>query len=150
MQSHKYRTLFLMLPLQAEALTVIEEFVRGQLKQIRTNTEIGLDNIGARLLKDSASVISKSLTKLFNRSLVTLIFPSLNMEVWKGIRPLKKGDHYAPNNYRPITVLPTLSKFLKKAVHNQLYYFLNNNKIITSKQFGFRPKLSKYSLDTLY
>ena len=47
-----------------------------------------------------------------------------------------------PSNYRPITVLPTLSKILEKAIHNQLYYFLNNNKIITSKQFGFRPKLS--------
>ena len=42
----------------------------------------------------------------------------------------------------PITVLPTLSKILEKAVHNQLYYFLDENKIITSKQFGFRPKLS--------
>ena len=39
-------------------------------------------------------------------------------------------------------MLPTLSKILEKAVNNQLYYFLNDNKIITSKQFGFRPKLS--------
>ena len=39
-------------------------------------------------------------------------------------------------------MLHTLSKILEKAVHNQLYYFLNDNKIITSKQFGFRPKLS--------
>ena len=29
-----------------------------------------------------------------------------------------------------------------QVVHNQLYYFLNVNKIITSEQFGFRPKLS--------
>ena len=64
------------------------------------------------------------------------------MEVWKGICPLQKGDRCDPNNYRPITVLPTLSKILEKAVHNQLYYFLSENKIITSKQFGFRPKLS--------
>ena len=48
-----------MLPHQAEAVTVIEEFVRGQLKRLGTNTAIGLDNIRARLLKDSASVISK-------------------------------------------------------------------------------------------
>ena len=45
---------------------ITEEFVRGQLKQLRTNKAIGLDNISARLLKDSASAISKSLTKLFN------------------------------------------------------------------------------------
>ena len=46
------------------------------------------------------------------------------------------------NNYRPITVLPTISKILEKAVHIQLYAYLKNNEIITSKQFGFRPKLS--------
>ena len=64
------------------------------------------------------------------------------MEVGKVSALFKKGDRCDPNNYRPITVLPTLSKILEKAVHNQLYYFLNENKIITPKQFGFRPKLS--------
>ena len=120
---------------------ITEEFVRGQLKQLRTNKAIGLDNISARLLKDSASAISKSLTKLFNQSLVTRTFPSL-WKFGKVSALFKKGDRCDPNNYRPITVLPTLSKILEKAVHNQLYYFLNDNKIITSKQFGFRPKLS--------
>ena len=120
---------------------ITEEFVRGQLKQLRTNKAIGLDNISARLLKDSASAISKSLTKLFNQSLVTRTFPSL-WKFGKVSALFKKGDRCDPNNYRPITVLPTLSKILEKAVHNQLYYFLNDNKIITSKQLGFRPKLS--------
>ena len=35
-----------------------------------------------------------------------------------------------------------MSKILEKAVHIQLYAYLTNNKIITSKQFGFRPRLS--------
>ena len=35
-----------------------------------------------------------------------------------------------------------LSKNLEKTAHNQLYYFVNDHKIITSKQFGFRPKIS--------
>ena len=39
-------------------------------------------------------------------------------------------------------MLPTLRKILEKAVNNKLYYFLNESKIIASKQFGFRPKLS--------
>ena len=39
-------------------------------------------------------------------------------------------------------MLPTISKILEKAVHIQLYAYLKNNEIITSKQFGFRPKLS--------
>ena len=54
----------------------------------------------------------------------------------------KKGDRCDANNYRPITVLPTISKILEKAMHTQLYAYLMNNGILTSKQFGVRPKLS--------
>ena len=118
-----------------------EDFVLRQLQQLKTNKAIGLDNISARLLKDSATVISASLTRLFNLSLETRIFPFL----WKSGKVtalFKKGDRCDANNYRPITVLPTISKILEKAVHIQLYAYLKNNEIITSKQFGFRPKLS--------
>ena len=120
---------------------ITEKFVRGQLKQRRTNKAIGLDNTSARLLNDSASVISKSLTKLFSKSLVTLTFPSL-WKIEKVSAFFKKGDSCDQNSYRPITVLPTLGKIQEKAVHNQLYYFLNENRIIIFKQFCFRPKLS--------
>ena len=103
--------------------------------------EIGLDNISARLLKDSASVISASLTRLFNLSLETRTFPSL-WKFGKVAALFKKGDRCDANNYRPITVLRTISKILEKAVHTQLYAYLKNSGILTSKQFGFRPKLS--------
>ena len=73
--------------------------------------------------------------------MVTCTFPSL-WKFGKASALFKKGDRCDPNNYRPITVLLTLSKILEKAVHNQLYFFLSDNKIITSKQFGFRPQLS--------
>jgi len=39
-----------------------------------------------------------------------------------------------------ITVPPSLSKILEKGIHNQLYYFFNANKAITSKQFTFLAK----------
>ena len=45
----------------------------------------------------------------------------------------QQNSHYA---------WPTISKILEKAVHTQLYAYLKNNGILTSKQFGFRPKLS--------
>ena len=102
------------------------------------NKSISLDNISARLLKDSANVISKSLTKLFNWSLVTHTFPSL-WKFGKESALFKEGDRCDPNNK---SRLPSLSKILEKAVHNQLYHFLYENKVITPKQFGFRPKLS--------
>ena len=47
------------------------------------------------------------------------------------------------SNYRPITVLPILSKILERLVHTQIYSYLCENKILSQSQFGFiDPKLS--------
>ena len=54
----------------------------------------------------------------------------------------KSGNRNDTNNYRPITLLPIISKILEKAVHGQIYRYLNEHKLLTSKQFGFREKLS--------
>ena len=52
------------------------------------------------------------------------------------------GDRTDCNKYRSITVLPTISKILERAVHQQMYEFLSANELLTPNQFGFRPKLS--------
>ena len=129
------------LPYEFTFEPIMEDFILRQPQQLKTNKAIGLDNFSARLLKDSATIISASLTRLFNLSLETHIFPSL-WKFGKVTELFKKGDRCDANNYRPITVLPTICKILEKAVHIQLYAYLKNNEIITSKQFGFRPKLS--------
>ena len=54
----------------------------------------------------------------------------------------KSGNHSDVNNYRPITILPVVSKLLEKAVYFQLNKFLAEQNLLTTKQFGFRPKLS--------
>ena len=77
-----------------------------------------------RLLKDSASVIAKPLTTIINLSLAKGKVP----DEWKAARviPLfKKGKIENLDNYRPISVLSTASKILERAVHCQLYEYLN-------------------------
>jgi len=55
------------------------------------------------------------------------------------VTPLhKSGDRKDPNNYRPISVLPILSKFLERHVHNHLYTYLNSNNLLYTRQSGFR------------
>ena len=117
------------------------QFTLMQLSRLKTNKAIGLDSISACLLKDSASVIADSLTLLFNRSLDSGNFPSL----WKCSKVsalFKSGDRCDPNNYRPISILPTISKILERGVHMQVYKYLMDNDILTPKEFGFRPKMS--------
>ena len=50
----------------------------------------------------------------------------------------KKGVKSDLNNYRPISVIPVVSKVLEKIVYDQLYQYLNNNKLLSSCQSGFR------------
>ena len=50
----------------------------------------------------------------------------------------KSGNKESPDNYRPISVLPVLSKVLEKVVHNQLSQYLEANDLLSDKQFGYR------------
>ena len=92
------------------------EKVEKYLKNIDLTKSTGLDNIGPRLLKLAAPFISDSLTYICNQSIINSTFPNK----WKEgkIRPLhKNGPRDDTNNYRPISVLPVLSKLLEKHVH---------------------------------
>ena len=63
----------------------------------------------------------------------------------------KSGDRTNASNYRSISVLPTLSEILEKAVHTQLYQFLVATKLLLSgKQFGFRKGLLTISALTSF
>lgn len=59
------------------------------------------------------------------------------------ITPLfKKGDRYLVKNYRPITLIPVLSKIYEKAIHRRLIDFFDKYKIIAKEQFGFQKHKS--------
>ena len=112
-----------------------------QVSNLKTNKSTGLDGISARLLKDAAAIIAPTLTDIFNQSLKSSVF----LKIWKEgkVTPIyKSGDLCNMSNYRPITVLPILSKILERLVHTQIYSYLSENKILSQSQFGFRPKLS--------
>ena len=54
----------------------------------------------------------------------------------------KKGPRTAPGNYRPISILPVISKILERIVHDQIYDYLSKHKLLAIQQSGFRPKHS--------
>ena len=74
---------------------------------------------------------------LFNTSLETSIFP----DIWKIARvaPIyKEGDNSEKTNYRPISVLPVISRLFERLIYNQLYRHLNLNNLLANEQSGFR------------
>jgi hypothetical protein len=52
----------------------------------------------------------------------------------------KKDDTRILNNYRPIALLPSLSKFLEKLIAKRILSFVTNTNVLNPHQYGFRPK----------
>ena len=116
----------------------IEEFeVFKFLNSLNPNKSAGKDTIGPRLLKLSAPIISKVVTHLINISLKYGVFPD-DLKIAKVSPIFKKGDKTDPGNYRPVSVLPTLSKIFEKHVAQQLKHFLNVHNLLHQEQSGFR------------
>ena len=115
--------------------------VRNLLSKLSTSKACGIDGITPQVLKDSAGIISDTLCHILNRSLTTGIF----FDSWKTAKvfPIHKGSAKTdPNNYRPISVLPILTKMFEKIVFDQLYLYLTQNDILTKFQSGFRSNHS--------
>ena len=98
---------------------------------------MGLDNIPARLLIDSADNVPKPLAEIINCSLKSGRVP-LDFKSARVIPLFKKGKVVEMDNYRPISILPTDSKLLERAVHHQLYQYLREHNILSPFQYGFR------------
>ena len=98
----------------------------------------GNDGVSAKLLRIAAPAIADSLCKLINFCIEKQTFPTK----WKvgKVTPIYKGqrnrDH--KNNYRPLTVLPILSKLLEKNISDHLCGFLEENTLLHRFQSGFR------------
>ena len=73
------------------------------------------------------------------------ILKSALLDKWKEgkVRPLyKNGPKDDTNNYRPISILPVISKMLEKHVNESLMTYLTSHKLLHSTQSGFRPNHS--------
>ena len=96
--------------------------------------------------------ISIPLTSIINNSIGTGIFPN-ELKRARVVPIFKKGSSENPNNYRPISILNTISKIFERHVANQLREFLTENNIIHPTQSGFRKSHSclsalTYMIDT--
>ena len=116
---------------------VNESLVVKTLQGLKASKASGLDNISPSMLKDAAVVVAKPLTRIVIESLSQGTVPS----EWKyaKVTPLyKKGMSTDMDNYRPISVLPVVSKVLERVVHHQLHSFLSEHKLLSPFQCGFR------------
>ena len=110
---------------------VVSEQVALAMNKIKTSHGFGLDEISSP---------GGTPESVFNLSMSAGVFP----EQWKiaRIAPIyKDGQSDIRSNYRPISVLPVISKLFEKLVNDQYYNFLVSNHLLYSHQSSFRRLL---------
>ena len=111
------------------------------ISSFKSKTSSGHDGVSSKLVKDLKYALSFPLSIIINNSLAMGLVP--NMAKLAKIIPIYKAkDKKDISNYRPISLLPVVSKILKKVVHKNLYTFLEKNKVIYASQYGFRKNRS--------
>eukprot|EP00117_Sycon_ciliatum_P005506 scpid34343/ scgid6119/ RNA-directed DNA polymerase from mobile element jockey; Reverse transcriptase len=119
--------------------------VRRTLRALNPSKATGPDAVPARVLRKCADSLALPLSKLF-----TLCFCSGHQPaMWKvaNVVPVhKKGPKSNPRNYRPISLLPIMSKCMESIVNRSLSNFLKKNDILSHRQFGFRTGLGTSDL----
>ena len=101
----------------------------------------GHDGINNKIIKLSLPVISIRICSLFNQCVKSGYFPQ-GLKVAKVVPLFKGGLKDSLENYRPISLLSSLSKIFERIIFNRMYNFANKQKILYEKQFGFQKKKS--------
>ena len=116
---------------------VSENIVSDILKELKTNKATGIDNLLGRFLKDASKVLATPIMQVCNLS-IKLSTVRDECKIAKLKPHYKKCKKTDPKNYRPISLLPVISKILEKVIHDQTMEFVNKKNILYKFQSGFR------------
>ena len=104
---------------------------------MRSDCSTGADQIPVKFLKPVADLIASPLTHIINSFISWSSFPT----AWKRgrISPIPKTDQPTePDHYRPISILPVLSKVFERLILQQMSAYLNQQDILQKSITGFR------------
>ena len=94
-------------------------------------------DISPKLLKALCNSFCPILLYLFNSCMLSGTFPD-ELKIARVIPLFKSGNRNLMSNFRPISILPTLSKIFGKLIHTRIYHVLDENQVLYNYQFGFR------------
>ena len=133
MQSPTLSTLYL----YSTSLTEIKKLISN----LQSKKSAGIDEISPTILKSTPDNILIALTHVFNLSLACGEFIS-DFKTAKVALIHKKGSVTNVCNYRPISLLCSMSKILEKLIYNHVVLFLKKQNFFYKYQFGFRKNHS--------
>lgn len=111
--------------------------VEGLIMNLKNKCANGWDNISNLFLKEFNNFVVPPLVHIFNLCLRDGIFP----KVFKHsiVHPIfKSGDRDRVCNYRPISILPGISKLIEKIINKRLLSYFESKNLFSPNQYGFR------------
>jgi hypothetical protein len=115
--------------------------LKETILSLKSKKSTGIDEISSTLLKAIYPSILDPLVYLINTSMSSGVFPDI-YKIARVIPIFKSGDKSDVNNYRPISLLCTISKVIEKVIYSRLVNHLDKHKILIPNQYGFRSNRS--------
>lgn len=107
------------------------------IASLKSNCATGWDKIPVSFLKTAKQILSPIISHLINLCFEQGTFPTALKQAV--ITPVyKSGSRADSSNYRPISVLPSLSKVVERVINQRMINYLTKNNILSPSQFGFR------------
>ena len=151
----KYRSDTIKTPQEFCFTAITPSEVLQTINKMDASKACGPDMLPTKLIKMTAAYTAEPLSKLFNKSVREGRYPNQ----WKRatVKPVFKGKRSPsePASYRPISLLPCISKIFEKLMFARIYSHINCHSLLTPKQSGYRPGHSTelqlaYLTDRLY
>ena len=111
------------------------------ISSLKLATATGYDEISTKILKDASHTLSPYICSIINLGYETHEFPTC-MKKATITALYKKKDTNLISNYRPISILPAISKIIEKSATNQLVNYLEQNNILSKNQHAYRNRHS--------
>jgi hypothetical protein len=117
------------------------EHILKIISKFKAKPSKDIHGVSTKMIKFIGPEIAKPLAHIFNLSLTNGTFPEM-LKQCRVIPIFKAGSHLECDNYRPISLLSSISKVLEKIVAEKLLFHLNSNDLLYTHQYGFIPNRS--------
>ena len=129
-------------PRQSFKLPQLAVFEVGKIiMNLQSKKSCGVDNINAFTLKLALPYVVESLTYIYNQCITKCIFPK-DLKIAKVVPLPKVKTPNSPSDYRPISLLPILSKPLERHMQKHLSKYIEQSHLFYAYQSGFRKNHS--------